>query len=149
MSAITLTPALIWATFGLLLLAAELATITFILSFLGLGAIIVSLTTWAGLTPGLSSQLLVFSISSLMLLLLLRRTARKLFAGHHDAPPDYAGERVKVIKPIPAGGEGGIRYRGSDWFAFCEENKNIPEGATVEIIAIEGIRVKVKPIAEN
>jgi inner membrane protein len=67
MSEITLSPALIWATFGLLLLAAELATVTFILSFLGIGAIIVSLTTWAELTPGLSSQLLVFSISSLML----------------------------------------------------------------------------------
>jgi inner membrane protein len=149
MSEIIFSPALVWATFGLILLAAELATVTFILSFLGLGAIIVSLTTWAGLTSTLSSQLLVFSVSSLLLLLLLRRMAKRLFAGSHDAPPDYKGERVKVVKIIPAGGEGTIKYRGSEWFAFCDENKNINEGDTVEIVAIEGIRVKVKPVAEN
>jgi inner membrane protein len=149
MSEIVMSPALVWATFGLLLLAAELATVTFILSFLGLGAIIVSVTTWTGITSSLSSQLLVFSISSLLLLLLLRKTARRLFAGSHDIAPDYQGERVKVVKAIPAGGEGTIKYRGSDWFAFCDENKNIGEGDMVEIVAIEGIRAKVRPIAEN
>jgi len=149
MSSIIISPALIWATIGLLLLAAELATVTFILSFLGLGAIIVSLTTWAGLTPGLNSQLLVFSISSLLLLLLLRKTAKRLFAGTHDAPPDYMGEKVQVIKAIPAGGEGAIKYRGSEWFAFSEAEEIINEGDTVEIVAIEGIRVKVKSISQN
>jgi len=149
MSSIIFSPALIWATIGLVLLAAELATVTFILAFLGLGAIIVSLTTWGGITPGLNSQLLVFSVSSLLLLLLLRKTAKRLFAGTHDTPPDYMGEKVKVIKAIPAGGEGAIKYRGSDWFAFCDDKAIINEGDTVEIVAIEGIRVKVKPIAQN
>jgi membrane protein implicated in regulation of membrane protease activity len=51
-----------------------------------------------------------------------------------------------VIKPIPAGGEGAIQYRGSDWIAFSDAAQTIPEGAIVQIESIEGIRVKVKPV---
>jgi len=141
-----LTPALAWAVVGLVLLIAELATLSFILCFIGLGALIVALTTWLGITSSFSSQLMVFSISSLSLLFLLRKTAKKLFAGHADAPPDYAGQKVEVVKPIPAGGEGAVKYRGSDWIAFSDTAQTIPQGATVQIQTIEGIRVKVKPV---
>lgn len=140
------SPAAVWAIVGLLLLVAELATVTFILCFIGLGALITALTTWIGLTSSFSSQLIVFSASTLLLLLLLRKTAKRLFAGHADVPPDYAGQKVHVIRPIPAGGEGAIRYRGSDWIAFSGTTQTIPEGAVVQIEAIEGIRVKVKPV---
>lgn len=143
---LSLSPALAWALVGLVLLITELATVSFILCFIGMGALIVAATTWIGLTPSFSSQLIVFSVSSLALLFLLRKTAKKLFAGHSDVPPDYAGQKVDVVKPIPAGGEGTVRYRGSDWIAFSDTNRTIPEGATVQIETIEGIRVKVKPV---
>jgi len=142
----SLSPALAWALVGLVLLIAELATVSFILCFIGMGALLVAASTWIGLTPSFSSQLIVFSASSLALLFLLRKTAKKLFAGHADVPPDYAGQKVDVVKPIPAGGEGTVRYRGSDWIAFSDTNRTIPEGATVQIETIEGIRVKVKLI---
>jgi inner membrane protein len=141
---ISLSPALIWAAVGLVLLIAELATLSFILCFVGIGALIVAATTGAGLTSGINSQLLVFSFSSLLLLLLLRKTARRLFAGHNDIEPDYVGQKVEVLKAIPSGGEGTVKYRGSDWLAFSDENETIKEGSIVEIIAIEGIRAKVK-----
>jgi membrane protein implicated in regulation of membrane protease activity len=80
---------------------------------------------------------------------LLRKTAKKLFFGSHDIPPDYKGQKVKVVKEIPVGGEGSISYRGSVWIAFSEYLEVIPEGSTVEIIAIEGIRTKVVPIETN
>lgn len=142
----SLTPSLVWAVIGLLLLIVELATVSFILCFIGLGALIVALTTWMGITTSLGSQLIVFSASSLLLLLLLRKTAKKLFAGHTDLPPDYAGQKVEVVKPIPAGGEGTIQYRGSDWIAFSDTPQTIPTGSVVQIENIEGIRVKVKPV---
>lgn len=140
------SPALIWATIGVAFLIAELATVTFILCFLGAGAIIVSLTTWIGLTPGINSQLIVFSISSILMTLLFRKTAKRLFFGRNDARPDYLGQKVKVIKVIPAGGEGTISYRGSDWIAFSDCAESIHEGDTVEIVASEGIRLKVKTV---
>ena len=146
MDDMTFSPALIWATVGLVLLIAELATMTFILCFLGLGAIVVSLTIWSGLTPGINYQLVVFSISSVLMMLLFRKTAKKLFPGSNDLPPDYLGHKVKVIKAIPSGGEGTIEYRGSDWIAFSDSPDIINEGDMVEIVAMEGIRVKVKTV---
>jgi hypothetical protein len=116
---------------------------TFVFTFFGAGALIVSLTTWAGITPGLSSQLAVFSITSLLMLLVLRKTAKKLFFGSHDIPPDYKGQKVKVVKAIPVGGEGSVSYRGSVWIAFSDSANSIPEGSTVEIVSLDGIRTKV------
>jgi membrane protein implicated in regulation of membrane protease activity len=107
------------------------------------GALIVSITTWIGITPGLSSQLAVFSITSLLMLLVLRKTAKKLFFGSHDIPPDYKGQKVKVVKAIPVGGEGSVSYRGSVWIAFSDSANSIPEGSTVEIVSLDGIRTKV------
>lgn len=140
------SPALVWATLGVIFIIVELTNFTFILCFLGVGAIIVSLTTWGGLTPGINSQLVVFSISSILMMLLFRKTARRLFCGSNDPVPDYMGQKVKVIKAIPGGSEGAIAYRGSDWIAFSDYTDIINEGDTVEIVVMEGIRVKVKPI---
>jgi len=137
---------LMWATIGVVFIIAELITFTFILCFFGAGAIIVSLTTWSGLTPGINSQLIVFSISSILLMLLFRKMAKNLFYGSNDIPPDYIGQKVKVIKAIPGGGEGAIVYRGSVWIAFSDSVDIINEDDIVEIVAIEGIRVKVRPI---
>jgi len=107
---------------------------------------IAALTSWIGLTPGIGGQLVVFSVSSLLLMFLFRKTVKKVFAGHDEAPPDYVGEKVKVLKAIPAGGEGTIEYRGSDWIAFSDSPESINETDLAEIVAMEGIRVKVKPV---
>ena len=141
-----MSPVTVWAIIGIVLIIIELMSFTFVFVFFGVGALIASLTTWIGLTPGLSGQLAVFSVSSLFMLLVLRKTAKKLFFGSHDVPPDYKGQKVKVVKAIPAGGEGAISYRGSEWIAFSESTDQIPEGSTVEILSLDGIRAKVKHV---
>jgi membrane protein implicated in regulation of membrane protease activity len=79
-------------------------------------------------------------------MLAFRKTAKKLFFGSHDKAPDYKGQKVKVVKAIPAGGEGAISYRGSEWIAFSESSDTISEGSAVEIISLDGIRAKVTSI---
>lgn len=137
---------IVWAIIGVVLIIIELMSVTFVFAFFGVGALIVSLTTWVGLTPGLSSQFAVFSISSLLLMFALRKTAKKLFFGSHDVPPDYKGQKVRVVKAIPVGGEGAISYRGSEWIAFSESQDTIPDGSSVEIVSLDGIRAKVTPV---
>ena len=143
MSETFMSPVIVWAIIGVVLIILELTHFAFVFTFFGIGALIVSITTWAGITPGLSSQLAVFSITSLLLLVVLRKTAKKLFFGSHDIPPDYKGQKVKVVKAIPIGGEGAISYRGSEWIAFSESTNTIHEGSTVQIISLDGIRAKV------
>jgi inner membrane protein len=143
MSDAILSPMIIWAIVGVVLIIFELMGRTFVLVFFGVGALIVSVTTWLDITPGSSGQFAVFAISSILLMLAFRKTAKKLFFGSHDIPPDYRGQKVKVVKAIPVGGEGAISYRGSEWIAFSASPDIIPEGSTVEITSLDGIRAKV------
>jgi membrane protein implicated in regulation of membrane protease activity len=143
MSDAVMSPVIIWAIIGIVLIIIELMSLTFVFAFFGVGALIVSLSAWAGITPDLNGQFVVFSVSSLLMMVALRKTAKKLFFGSHDLPPDYKGHKVKVIKAIPAGGEGTISYRGSEWIAFSESADTIPDGSIVEIVALDGIRAKV------
>ena len=143
MSEPLISPVIVWAVLGVVLIIIEMNHLAFVLAFFGLGALIVSVTTWVGITPGLNSQLAVFSISSLLMLVAFRKTAKKVFFGSHDMPPDYKGQKVKVVKDIPVGGEGSVSYRGSVWIAFSDSANSIPEGSTVEIVSLDGIRTKV------
>ncbi|MBI5235469.1 MAG: NfeD family protein [Deltaproteobacteria bacterium] len=146
MPELSFSPAVVWAIVGLALIILELATFTFVLIFLGLGAIITAALTYAGATPDTNTQLIAFSASSLLLLVVLRKTARSLFAATGAPLSDDIGQRCEVTRVIPRGGEGEIRHRGSIWTAISDAPEEIAEGTSVEIIAIEGIRVKVKKV---
>lgn len=143
------SPVWIWAIIGVLLIIAELTTLTFILVFLGIGAVATAITTAVGLTPDINSQLALFAVISILTMLFFRKVAKRSFLGISDMMPEYAGQKIKVIKSIPAGKEGQVEYRGSPWTAYSDFSETISEGATVEIIAIDGVRVKVKPIEEH
>src|SRR3990167_4944954 len=118
-------------------------TMAFVLSFFGLGALLTAFLTWRGRIPGFTSQLLVFSISSLGMLLMLRTFAKKQFFRKSEMSQEFIGQKVKVTKAIPVNGEGAVSYRGSEWIAFSDSKEVIPAGAMAEIIGTEGIRVKV------
>jgi membrane protein implicated in regulation of membrane protease activity len=136
----------IWAIVGISLLIAELFTPSFFLVFFGIGGIIAAVTTGTGLTPDASGQLLVFSLSSLALMLLFRQKL-KFRSVSADLPPDFIGQRVKVTKTIPCGEEGRVIYRGSEWIAFCgSDDVELPEGSMVEVVGNDGVRLKVKKI---
>lgn len=137
----------VWALVGLVLLIAELFTPSFFIIFFGIGGIIVAVSSYIGLTPSHSSQLLAFSLSSIVLLVLFRNKIRLRVSS--EAPtlsPDFIGQRVRVIKAIPAGEEGQVSYRGSAWIAFSEDDRDIKEGTMVEIIGNDGVRLKVRQV---
>lgn len=138
---------LLWAIIGVILIIAEVATMSFVLIFFGLGALLTALLAWMGVTPGIESQLLVFSISSLAMLVVLRRFAKNLFFSKADASQDSIGQRALVSKPITQDAEGAVTFRGTEWIAFSDSAETIPAGSTVEIIGTEGIRLKVRRIS--
>jgi membrane protein implicated in regulation of membrane protease activity len=63
-------------------------------------------------------------------------------AGHGDYS-EYVGQRALVAVSIPPGGEGKVKYRGSEWIAYSDEGAEIPAEAAVLIVAIDGIKLKV------
>ena len=59
-------------------------------------------------------------------------------------PEEMIGELGTVVKPISAGGEGMIRWRGELWRAFSSQE--IGEGKSVRVVKVEGLRVEVAPV---
>lgn len=136
-----------WAILGIILIIVEVLTFTFILIFLGIGAIVTAITTGLEFTTNIETQLAVFSATSVITAVLLRKAAKGLFPGK-EFKSENIGEKVIVTTEIPAGGEGSVSYRGSKWIAFSDKEEAIPEGGAVEIVAVDGIRLKVQPVSK-
>jgi membrane protein implicated in regulation of membrane protease activity len=147
----SLSPVLIWFLLGLILILLEFAIPGVILVFFGLGAWITCITSWLHLTDGWTSQLLTFGISSVVLLLLLRRWLGARLRGYvgdaHD-PSDnideFKGARVVVTVEITPGKTGGkVEYKGAAWSAVSETALAAGDEAVVE--KADGITLVVRP----
>ncbi len=149
---IDFSPALIWFLVGLALALSEIFLPGIILVFFGAGAWIVALTTWWGWTDSLASQLAVFTVASLILLVALRRAIRNRFLGHTTNTEDgsanldeFTGATVKVLTDIsPDGGDGSVEFKGASWKARSRDT--LAEGERAEVITADGIVLEVRRI---
>ncbi len=138
-------PSWIWAVIGLILIAAELTHFAFFLIFIGAGALLTAGLTTLGVIKGVDGQIVVFTVTSLLLIVLFRGKL-KAKVQPSQMLPDYVGQKVPVSQAIKPGLEGRVTYRGSDWIAIAEDcNAEITEGSTVVIVGMNGLRLIVKP----
>ena len=144
-------PPLIWFLIGLGLVLVEFMIPGAIIVFFGVGAWIAALTTWIGLTESLAWQIIVFSVSSVVLLLMLRRRLKGQFLGHTGSEQDldhdleeFVGRIVSVTQPIRPGEPGLIEFKGADWQARSEQS--FEPGDRVMITGLDGIRVTVSAV---
>jgi len=138
----------IWLLAGVALILLEFVAPGVVIVFFGFGAIITALTTWLDLTPGLGSQMLVFGVSSTVLLFGLRRFVKNWFVGKSSNPngpdDDFIGREARVIAALPGhGGPGKVEIKGANWNARSEEPASI--GDTVIIERREGLTFHVRP----
>jgi membrane protein implicated in regulation of membrane protease activity len=145
-----LKPELIWFLVGLLLLLAEFAIPGLVIFFFGVGAWVVAL--WCAITDiSINTQLIVFIVSSVLSLVLLRKWLKGIFLGHSSAHQEltedlaeFVGERVAVKAAITPQQPGKVELHGTDWTAVAEET--IPAGTQVEIIGKENLTLRVKTV---
>ena len=147
-----LSPSLIWFLVGVVFLIAELLIPGFILIFFTAGCWLAGLIVWF-IDINLSIQILIFIISSLVLLFSLRKYGLKIFKGttRDDIDDHYAdakiGKTAIVTKAITPNMPGEIKVMGSFWRAISDIN--IEEGQSVLIASQEsedGLTFKVKPL---
>jgi membrane protein implicated in regulation of membrane protease activity len=151
---VSINPPLIWFLVGVVLLLIEFALPGAIIVFFGLGAWVAALTTWVGLTNSLGWQILVFAVSSAVLLLTLRRRLRGQFLGHSSGQQDllhdldeFVGRVVTVTEPIAPDSDGAIEYKGASWEA--RSMQRFQPGERVRITHVDGIRVTVEPLGST
>jgi membrane protein implicated in regulation of membrane protease activity len=147
-----LSSSLIWFLIGVAFLIAELAVPGFILIFFTAGCWIAALVTWLS-DIELTSQILIFIVSSLTLLFTLRKYSLKIFKGKTRANIDdlytdsKIGKTAIVTETITSDMPGEIKVMGSFWRAVAEVE--IEEGQSVLIegqTSEDGLTFKVKPV---
>lgn len=147
-----LSPSLIWFLVGVAFLIAELIMPAFILIFFAAGCWIAAVVVWI-FDIELTKQILVFLVSSLILLFTLRKYSLKIFRGKtQDEIDDHysdskIGKTAIVTKKITPNVPGEIKVMGSFWRATA--NEEIEEGRSVLIEQKEsedGLTFKVKPV---
>jgi membrane protein implicated in regulation of membrane protease activity len=140
--------AIVWFVVGFLLIMAEFAVPGVILVFIGLGAWTASLTTWAGWTPEPSSQMAVFAIASLLLLVSLRRLFKDWFLGFSQNAStagdldEFHGRQVRVLSTVGPNETGKVEFKGVPWNASSEET--LQPGDLARIDAMDGLCLKVR-----
>ena len=140
-------PVLIWFLAGIALMLLELALPGLILIFFGIAAWVVSLASYLGLVSGLSAQCLLFTIATILSLVLLRKYVKNWFVGDSkdeggELATEFIGKVVRVTKAIPGGSSRGkVELKGAEWNAFSENPH--AEGEMVKVIERDGLNLTV------
>lgn len=146
---IPLNPPLIWFIVGLVLFLLELAAPGLVILFFGIGAWIVAVACF--LTAiSVNTQLVLFLVSSVIVLISLRNRFKVLFSGRTRVQnpvqniDDISGQKAVVQEPIERNKPGKVEFHGTSWTA--ESDEEIAAGATVEITGKENLTLKVKKL---
>ena len=136
----------IWVLFGLVLISAELLMPGgFYLLFFGGSAIGIGVLELAGLVSAPWLQWFLFSVLSIVALLLLRRPMKEKF--QVEAPDELSdnlsGDTAIAIKDIPAGKTGKVELRGTTWRANNIGAGTIEKGQNCRVDHVEGVTLKV------
>ena len=148
----SMSPSLIWFLVGVVFLILELFLPGFILIFFTAGSWIAALAAWL-LDVELTTQIIIFIISSLILLITLRKYSLKTFKGttRDDVDDQYTESKIGktgvVSKKIAPHVPGEIKVMGSFWRATAEVE--IDEGQSVLVESQDsedGLTYELKPL---
>ena len=131
---------LIWFLIGVGFLIAEFVMPTFIMFFFALGAIIVSIVT-ACFDLSINSQIMLFALSSIISLVLLRNYMKNIFKGNESKGEDKyfdntidSNKNIAIVsKTIKPNSFGEIKYKGT--FYKAQSDSSIDEGKKVKIVS--------------
>ena len=128
----------------------EMATIGFLVFWLGIGALLAMVTSF--ITDNIIIQSVVFLISSSLLLVFTRPLVDKFIKVPKEIKTNaysIIGKKGIVISKINnIEGNGQIKIDGDVWSAKSADETDIPKDTEVEIVEIDGVKAVVKKVSE-
>ena len=136
----------IWILVGFALLAIEAAVSMVGIGFFGVGAMVVALVVALGFADRLWVQLLLFTVISVLLLVLFRQPIiRKLRGENRDVDVDpMVGESAVALEEIAANQLGRAEMRGAPWTARNVGEQPISRGQRCRVERVEGITLEIR-----
>ncbi len=132
-----------WSLIGLGLALAELASPGFFIIFLAVGAFAsaVVLAVWP--TTPLWGQFLLFSVFSVVSLVLFRKPIMRRFGldKHDPARDEIVNEVATPTEDIAPGGFGKAELRGTFWNARNGGSKKLVKGKPCKVERVDGLTI--------
>lgn len=125
----------------------EIATVGFLIFWLAIGALFAMITSF--FTSNIIIQTAVFVIISAILIPLTKPFVDRFTKKDSVPTNSYSliNKKGIVIKDInPTLGTGLVKVNGETWSAKTENEVSISKDTEVEILAIDGVKLIVKPI---
>ena len=132
-----------WIILAIIFLIGELLTGGFYLLSIGIGAIAAAILNY--LQFSITAQIIAFILITVLFILISRPLYKKLNKNTVDKKSNterLIGLKAKVTEDIDSHKIGTIKVNGEVWKAIS--NEEISKGEEVEIIGIEGVKLKVK-----
>ncbi len=136
----------VWLLLGFFLLLAEMLTPGgFYLLFFGAGALVVGLLAGLNAAGPLWLQWLLFTVFSIVALLLFRRPLLEKFGRTPAKEVDtLVGETAVVLQDIASGGIGKVELRGTAWSAHNAGAAVLRAGERCTVVNVNGLTLQVR-----
>lgn len=143
----TTKPELFWFILGLVLLLMELVLPGFVIFFFGVGAWITALVCLIS-NPGINLQVIIFTITSVLALLVFRRMIQNKFIYNKDdrsgeVEDEFTGKEAVAVTDFGADRTGKVEFKGTSWKA--ESKSEIAAGQKVIILEKDSFKLIVEP----
>lgn len=139
---------LYWLYLGVALIVLEVMTPGLVSLFFGLSALTVALLAWLLPAMGQGWQWLAFSLFSILYILLLRKSLKKVFSGDKEVSEslndEFTGKLATVVEKIAPNKPGRVEFCGSTWTA--EAGAEVAAGASVRILGKKNLTLKVEAV---
>lgn len=134
-----------WLAVVAVMLVIEIFTMGLTTIWFSLGAVAAAIA--AALGAPLWVQILLFSVVSVLIMLLVRPFAMKVMDKNRTKTniEEVIGEQAEVIEDIDNQRERGkVRYRGVEWMARSADGNKIAAGEMVTVDSVAGVKLIVR-----
>jgi membrane protein implicated in regulation of membrane protease activity len=140
--------AVYWLYAGVALILIEIMTPGLVSLFFGLAALTVALVVWLMPTLAQGWQWILFSVLSVLYIVLLRKSFKSVFDGTSkvsDDPDDgFTGKLALVTQPIAPNRPGRVELGGTTWTAEAESEFDV--GASVRVTGKKNLTLRVEAV---
>ena len=135
-----------WLIIAGLCLVIEIYTVGFFIFWFGIGAFVALLVSF--ITNNLFIQVVVFLVTSLLLVILTKPLMKKFIKNEKTVPTNFfslSGKQGIVTKKIDnLNSTGQVKVNGELWSAISDED--IEKDTKVKVLSIDGVKLKVEKI---
>jgi membrane protein implicated in regulation of membrane protease activity len=138
----------LWVVLGFVLLGLELATPGgFFIAFFGVAGLVVGMLAGAGIVGPVWLQWLLFSILSVVSVLLFRKPLLEWMKRREPAKAEVdsiVGETAMLTEDLAPGGVGKAELRGTSWSVRSRAGAGLRKGQRCRVEQVEGLTLWVR-----